>query len=209
MPSGIDSRRAFFLSDPSIYPKSDISEKRSFLGGAHPRRFAPPPRRVLPPFGDGVPQPFANEVGESDTVPLRDRFQLPILLVGGKKNQPPVHPRLRLRNSRMNILSRTKSMGHSLQGIRDGPGFILVACELAGRAIPVALDQPLFVVLVLEPLEGSLQVFETRIRFRPERIFLGKADESLGADLALGRANEGRGRADPQPTNLVLEGAAG
>ena len=50
--------------------------------------------------------------------------------------------------------------------------------------MPVPFDQPLFIVLVLEPLEGSLQVLDARVRFQPEQIFLGKADESLGAAVA-------------------------
>ena len=56
-----------------------------------------------------------------------------------------------------------------LRGDRD---FVhLVACESARRAMPVTLDRPMFVVLVLEPLGGSLQVLDARVRFQTKADF--------------------------------------
>ena len=56
----------------------------------------------------------------------------------------------------------------------------------------MALDEPVFVVVILELLEGCLQ-FLYGVECRdPEEIFLECPDEALGTAIALGRSDKGR-----------------
>ncbi|MBF2734714.1 MAG: hypothetical protein ISN26_01225 [Betaproteobacteria bacterium AqS2] len=66
-----------------------------------------------------------------------------------------------------------------------------------GLSAARALDQPLFVVLVFEPLEDSLQVLDARVRFQPEQIFLKSTDESLGSVVALDKRTKSEDKSIP------------
>lgn len=81
----------------------------------------------------------------------------------------------------------------------------LVAAELAWRAVPVPLDQPVLVVGLFELEQRQAELFDGVERAPPEHVLLERADESLGAAIAFGRPDEGRGRGGAEPGDLALE----
>ena len=69
----------------------------------------------------------------------------------------------------------------------------------------VALDQPLLVVAVLEREQREAQLLDRLERLHPEQLLLERADEALGAAVALGCGHERRARADAEEAALALE----
>src|SRR5215207_8198746 len=69
----------------------------------------------------------------------------------------------------------------------------------------MALDEPLAVVAVLEGEERLAQGFDGVEPLDPEELFFERADEALGAPVALGLADEGRAARDAQEAQLGLE----
>ena len=56
----------------------------------------------------------------------------------------------------------------------------------------VALDQPVLALLVLELLQGRLQLIHGGKCSDPEQVFRPRPDEALGTAVALRRADKGR-----------------
>ena len=69
----------------------------------------------------------------------------------------------------------------------------------------VALDQPLLVVAVLEREQREAQLLDRLERLHPEQLLLERADEALGAAVALGCGRKRRARADAEEVQLALE----
>ena len=69
----------------------------------------------------------------------------------------------------------------------------------------VALDQPLLVGAVLEREQREAQLLDRLERLHPEQLLLERADEALGAAVALGCGHKRRARADAEEAQFALE----
>src|SRR5919204_1765151 len=72
----------------------------------------------------------------------------------------------------------------------------------------MALDKPVAVVSIFERQERLTQVLDRGERLDPEELLLERADEALGAAVALRLAHERGAAADAQEAQLGLVGVA-
>lgn len=70
------------------------------------------------------------------------------------------------------------------------------------------LDQPLFIVVIFEFLQGGLELFDSVEGSDPQQIFLECSDEALGATVALRGAHKGRDQIS-HPTRQSRSGSHG
>ena len=113
------------------------------------------------------------------------------------------------RKVRSTVVYRSCFLGHFARGNHAAAP---VLGESAWRtadggrgAVAVALDQPLLVVAVLEREQREAQLLDRLERLHPEQLLLERADEALGAAVALRCGHERRSRADAEEAQLALE----
>ena len=76
-------------------------------------------------------------------------------------------------------------------------------------AVAVPLDQPVFVVAAPEVDKGSAEILDGVEGPDPEQVLLQRPDKPLGAAVALGGADEGRGGAAPSQAISVFSEVSG
>ena len=69
----------------------------------------------------------------------------------------------------------------------------------------VPLDQPLFVVILLEVLKGGLQLLDGVEGSDPEQVFLQRPYKALGTAVAFWGADKGGRGFCAHPCDLILE----
>src|SRR3954454_20928298 len=81
----------------------------------------------------------------------------------------------------------------------------LICADLGRCPVAVPLDDPGLVVGLLEPLQGQAQLLDSLEAPHPEQVLLQRADEALGAAVALGLADESRRALDAEKADLGPE----
>src|SRR3954468_10047894 len=88
---------------------------------------------------------------------------------------------------------------------RPGEWLKLLAAVLSWTDEAVSLDQPGGVVCFAEREQRLPQFLDGVEGLHPQKVLLQRADEALGAAIALGCANEGRGAVNAEEGKLLLE----
>ena len=80
-----------------------------------------------------------------------------------------------------------------------------VASDLSGATVTVALDDPLFIVVLTRGLQGCIELLGILAVMNPQQLPLERSHEPLGDTIARQCADKARARFEPQGCDHGLE----